>query len=84
MISEYNDQSYNSSADLFLPNLEPIDIDIVLNVLKGPAEAAHLSREDAQLGLQLTHLEGGSERPHDVRLHEHRLNEGLRTSKKTV
>ena len=42
--------------DFFLPDLEAVDIDVVLNVLKRSAKTAHFLRQCHQLGLQFTRL----------------------------
>lgn len=49
-------ESTQSNTDLLLPDFESVDVDIVLYVLKGPAEATHLAGKNGQFGLQLTHL----------------------------
>ena len=41
---------------LFLPDLEAIDVDVVLDVLKGPSEAIHPLGQCFQLGFQLSGL----------------------------
>lgn len=46
----------DNSGHFLLPNLQAVDIDIVLNVLKGPPEPIHSLSQTLQPGHQLTHL----------------------------
>lgn len=46
----------DDSGNFLLPNLQAVDIDIVLNVLKGPPEPVHSLSQTLQAGHQLTHL----------------------------
>ena len=37
-------------GQLLLPNLEPVEVDVVLDVLEGPAETGNGLGQDRQLG----------------------------------
>ena len=45
------------NSDLFLPDLQSVDVDIILNVLKGASETTHLLRQFQKFRLQLKLLD---------------------------
>mmetsp|Transcript_33856 Transcript_33856/g.77374 ORF Transcript_33856/g.77374 Transcript_33856/m.77374 type:complete len:255 (+) Transcript_33856:1034-1798(+) len=51
-------------AELFLPDLETINVDVVGNVLERPLEAIELLSKLLQLGLEIGHLSGAEQQNH--------------------